>query len=72
LDFLRRILLKRALWATAKTKEMKLAAVSGLESFGTEDAAEVLEKGAGLRNKEIREAASQALARLAQSKSGRA
>jgi hypothetical protein len=72
LAFLRRILLKKAVWTTIKTREMKLAAVSGLESFGTEDASEVLEKGAGLRNKEIREAASQALARLAQSKSGRA
>jgi len=50
---------------------MKLAAVSGLEAHGTEAASRVLEKAAGSRNKDIREACAQALARLAQSLSER-
>ncbi|HVP90753.1 MAG TPA: hypothetical protein VMS75_05990 [Terriglobales bacterium] len=70
LDFLRRIALKRGLWMTAKSREMKLAAVSGLESHGTEAASRVLEKAAGSRDKEVREASSQALARLARPASG--
>jgi HEAT repeat protein len=69
LDFLRRILVKRHLRLTDKTKEMKLAAVSGLESLGTEDAIQALEKGAQSRNRAVREASSQALAQLAKSKS---
>lgn len=56
---------------TDRTKEMKLAAVSGLEAHGTDDASRVLEKAAGSRNKDVREACSQALARLAESISGR-
>jgi HEAT repeat protein len=69
LDFLRTILVKRHLRLTDKTKEMKLAAVSGLESLGSEDAVQALEKGARSRNKAVREASSQALAHLAKSKS---
>ena len=72
LDFLRRILAKRHFWLTDKTKEMKLAAVAGLESSGTEDAVKALEKGAQRGNKSVREASSQALARLAKSRSARA
>jgi HEAT repeat protein len=68
LDFLRRILVKRHLRLTDKTKEMKLAAVAGLESLGTEDAVRALEKGARSRNKAVRETSSQALAHLAKSK----
>jgi HEAT repeat protein len=71
LEFLRGILLKKGLWMTARTREMKLAAVSGLEGLGTEDATLALEKGAGSRSQQVREACSQALGRLAQAKSGR-
>jgi hypothetical protein len=70
LAFLRRILEKRSLWLGAKEKEMKLAAVSGLESMGTDEAAAVLERGARSRNREIREACSQALARRARERVG--
>jgi len=70
LAFLRRTLEKRALWMPAGTKEMRLAAVSGLESMGTEEAVRALEKGAGSRNRDVRDACSQALARLAQMKIG--
>jgi HEAT repeat protein len=71
LVLLRRILLKKRLWLTASAKEMKLAAVSGLENHGTDEASRVLEKAAGSRNKDVREACSQALARLSQSITGR-
>ena len=71
LMFLRRVLLKRSLWMTAKTREMRLAAVSGLEAHGTEEASRALEKAAASRDKVVREASSQALARLAKSISGR-
>jgi HEAT repeat protein len=70
LTFLRGILEKRGFWLGAKEKEMKLAAVSGLESMGTDEAAAVLERGARSRNKEIREACSQALARRARERVG--
>jgi hypothetical protein len=71
LAFLRRVLLKRRLWMTARTREMKLAAASGLEAHGTEEASRVLEKAAGSHDKDVREACSQALARLAKTISGR-
>jgi HEAT repeat protein len=71
LEFLRRVLLKRSFWLSAKTKEMKLAAVSGLENNGSEEAARILEEAAGSRHRDIREACSHALARLARSVSGR-
>jgi hypothetical protein len=72
LAFLRRILVKRRLWLTAKTKEMKLAAVAGLESSGREDAVKALEEGAQSGHKAVRDASSKALARLAQAKTGHA
>jgi HEAT repeat protein len=72
LAFLRKTLGKKGLWLTAKTKEMKLAAVSGLESMGTEDAKKALEKGSGSGPKDIREACSRALVRLARIKVGQA
>jgi HEAT repeat protein len=70
LAFLRKTILKRGLWLTARTKEMKLAAVSGLESMGTDDAVKALEKGASIGPRAVREACSQALARLARKKAG--
>jgi HEAT repeat protein len=71
LAFLQDVLLKRSLWMPARTREMKLAAVAGLENHGSAEASRVLEQAASSRNREIREACSQALARLAQSISGR-
>jgi len=70
LAFLRKTLLKRRLWTPAGLIDMKLAAASGLESMGTEDASHVLEKGAGARNADVREACSRALVRLARAKVG--
>jgi len=70
LAFLRKIILKKGFWLTARAKEMKLAAVSGLESMGTDDAAKVLEKGSGSGPSDVRQACSQALARLARKKAG--
>lgn len=70
--FLRRVFTKRGLWMSAKIREMKLAAVTGLEGLGTEEAQKLLEKGAQSRNKALQEACSQALARLAQAKSRKA
>ncbi len=70
LAFLRKVLLKKSLWLPAGLKDMKLAAAAGLECMATEDASRVLEKGAGARNAEVREACSQALVRLARAKVG--
>jgi HEAT repeat protein len=70
--FLRKIFTKRGLWMSARARDMKLAAVAGLEGLGTEEAAKFLEKGAQSRNKTLQEACSQALARLAQAKAGQA
>jgi len=70
--FLRKIFSKRGLWMSAKTRDMKLAAVPGLEGLGTEEAAKLLEKGAQSRNTALQEACSRALARLAQAKAGQA
>jgi hypothetical protein len=67
-DFLRTLVLRKHLWTTARVREMMLAAVTGLESMGTDDAEQALEKGAGGRPREVREACSRALARLARSK----
>jgi HEAT repeat protein len=71
LEFLRKTLAKRSLWISAKAKEMKLAAVSGLENMETEEAKAALEKGSGSGPKDVREACSLALARLARMKAGR-
>jgi len=70
LGFLRKTLAKRMLWPSAGKKEFKLAAVKGLESMGTDEAAEVLEKGARSRNRAVRQASAEALARLKQKKDG--
>ena len=70
--FLRKSFAKRSLWMSARARGMKLAAVAGLESLGTEEAAKLLEKGAQSRNKALQEACSRALARLAQAKAGKA
>jgi hypothetical protein len=65
LGFLRGTLRRKALWPSAGSRELRLAAVSGLESMGTGEAVEELEKGARSRTGPVREACSQALARLA-------
>ena len=70
--FLRKIFSKRGLFMSSKARDMKLAAVAGLEGLGTEEAARHLEKGAQSRNKDLQEACSQALGRLAQAKAGKA
>jgi hypothetical protein len=64
LDFLRRTLLRSSLFASRKALEMRLAAVAGLESMGTEEALQALQKGALGRTKNVREACSAALLRL--------
>jgi HEAT repeat protein len=70
--FLRKIFSKRRLFMSSKSRDMKLAAVAGLEGLGSEKAAQHLEKGAQSRNKDLQEACSQALGRLAQAKAGKA
>jgi HEAT repeat protein len=70
LAFLRKVLEKRSLWLGVRDREMKLAAAAGLESLGTDEAAAVLERGARSRNREVREACAQALARRARERVG--
>ncbi|MGZ7046448.1 MAG: HEAT repeat domain-containing protein, partial [Candidatus Aminicenantales bacterium] len=72
MTFLRKVFRKRGLWMSAKARDMKLAAVSGLEGLGSGEAAKLLEKGAQSRDKALQEACSRALARLAQAKAGQA
>jgi hypothetical protein len=64
LEFLRRTLEWAPLFASKRVQEMRLAAVAGLESMGTEEALDVLQKGAIGRKKKIREACTAALVRL--------
>ena len=64
LEFLRRTLVRRPLFASKRVLEMRLAAVAGLESMGTEEALSALQKGAIGRTKKIREACQAALVRL--------
>jgi hypothetical protein len=64
LEFLRRTLGRAPLFAPKRASEMRLAAVAGLESMGTEEALGVLQKGAIGRTKKVREACTAALVRL--------
>jgi hypothetical protein len=64
LEFLRRALERTPLFASKRALEMRLAAIAGLESMGTEAALAVLQKGAIGRTKKIREACTAALVRL--------
>jgi HEAT repeat protein len=64
LAFLRRMLERAPLFASKQVTEMRLAAVAGLESMGTEDALAALQKGAIGRTRRVREACTAALVRL--------
>lgn len=64
LEFLRRTLGRAPLFATKRFLEMRLAAVAGLASMGTEEALGVLQKGAIGRTKRVREACTAALVRM--------
>jgi len=64
LEFLSRTLFRSALFPSRQALEMRIAAVSGLESMGTAEAARALEKGALGRTKRIREACAAALIRM--------
>lgn len=64
LAFLVATLKKRTLLPSRRNLEMRLAAVAGLESLGTGEAAEALEEATRGRGRKVREAASGALARL--------
>lgn len=66
LEFLRRTLSRRRPLLTVRVKEMKLAAISGLETMGTEAALEALKRGTRSWKTEVREASLKAVARLAQ------
>jgi len=61
LEFLRRTLERAPLFASKRVLEMRLAAVAGLKSMGTEEALGVLQKGAVGRTKKVREACTAAL-----------
>lgn len=64
LEFLRRTLLRAPLFAPKRLTEMRLAAVAGLESMGTNEALDALQKGAIGRTKRVREACQAALVRM--------
>jgi hypothetical protein len=64
LEFLRRTLGRAPFFPHKRVLEMRLSAVAGLESMGTEEALEVLQKGAIGRTKRVREACTAALVRL--------
>ena len=63
-EFLRRTLGRAPFLASKKLLELRLAAVAGLESMGTEQAQEALQKGAIGRTRRVREACTAALVRL--------
>jgi HEAT repeat protein len=63
-EFLRRTLERAPFFGSKRVLEMRLAAVAGLESMGTEEALGVLQKGAIGRTKKVREACTAALVRL--------
>lgn len=64
LAFLRRTLQRAPLFGSKRLLELRLAAVAGLESMGTEGALEALQRGALARAKKVREACRAALERL--------
>ena len=64
LEFLQSTLGRAPLFAPKRVLEMRLAAVAGLESMGTEEALGVLQKGALGRTKKVREACTAGLVRL--------
>jgi HEAT repeat protein len=64
LEFLAATLRKTRILPSARRLEMRLAAVTGLESMGTPEAAEALEAATRARGRKLREASSEALARL--------
>jgi HEAT repeat protein len=64
LEFLTALVLKASLWTSSRCLEMRLAAVSGLESMGTAEARAALEEGLGTRGKRVRLACRDALDRL--------
>jgi HEAT repeat protein len=64
LAFLVEVLTKKTLLPSRRNREMRLAAVAGLEGLGMTEAAEALEEAARSRGRMVREAASEALARL--------
>jgi HEAT repeat protein len=63
LEFLSRTLLKAPLLGSKRRLELRLAAVAGLESMGTEEALDALRKGAIGRPQKVREACAASLAR---------
>jgi HEAT repeat protein len=66
LAFLGTVLTRTAVWPSARTLEMRLAAVQGLESMAGPEAMSALEAATQLRGKKVRQAAAEALARLRQ------
>jgi hypothetical protein len=64
LEFLRRTLGRAPFFPHKRVLEMRLSAVAGLESMGTDEALGVLQKGAIGRTKMVREACTAALVRL--------
>jgi HEAT repeat protein len=70
LEFFRRTIEKKGLWMSARKREMKIAAVAGLEKMGTDEAVGILEKRARAGNRVLREACARALAALERQKAG--
>jgi hypothetical protein len=64
LEFLAALVGRAPLWRSASRMEMRLAAVSGLESMGTAEARAVLESGLRVRGRKVRHACRAALDRF--------
>jgi hypothetical protein len=64
LAFLTEVLGRTTLWPSARNTEMRLAAVAGLESMGTDEASAALQESSRRRGRKVREACAEALARM--------
>ncbi len=65
LAFLRKTLLRKAVWPSARNLTLRLGSVAGLESMATAESKKALESGTRSGIKAVREACARALARLA-------
>jgi HEAT repeat protein len=71
LSFLSAALKRKTLWPSKRRLEMRLAAVSGLESMGTAEARATLEAGRRAFGKKVRKSCAEALERISASNSRR-
>ncbi len=62
--FLKKTLLRKIAWPSARDLAMRLSSVVGLERMGTAESKKILESGTGSGRKAVREVCARALARL--------